>query len=1046
MRCPGCATENSDTARFCQGCGVRLASEGAEAVGVPPPVPAGLHPEGENRVVTLLFADMASSVEATRDLDAEDAAALVNELLQAMVAALAMHGGRVDHFLGDGLLGVFGIPEVCESDPERALLAALDLRTAAQRLGLSVRVGINTGEVYFGRVGSELYQEVTVMGPAVNVAARLEEAAAPDQIVVGEGTYRQTRGAFAFVPFQLAVKGLPGPLSAYSLQGRLLRPGKARGIEGRATPLVGRAAELAALRRALSEAAAGRGQLVLLLGEAGVGKSRLVAELRNCGLRIADPGLENWDRTPPDNPQSAIRDPQWTFLEGRCLERDVAASYGPFVDALRQCFGWGPEADEAERAGRLRGTLEDLDPGRAEEIAWAFGHLLASGPGGRAAGAVASGAPGEPAHLRHRIFRALRDFFLALARRGPLVLVLEDLHWADSLSLELAALLVEVLPASPILLVAASRPEPEAPWRQLAAAADRSAPGRCTALLLAELGAAAGGELVAALLPPGVVEPSLQEQLLAKSRGNPFFLEELVRSLLDAGALEQEAGEWRVRPGAGDIGVPESVQSLIQSRVDRLDPARKRLLQQASVIGRVFRPRVLAALAPEEPELEPALAELAARGLVVRERAAPEAEYAFKHVLIQEAVYATILRRHRVALHQRVVEQIEALYPAAPEFCEELAEHALRGGRPEKAAGYLLAAARKAQSLYANQEAARWYERALAASQAAPDPAAELAARAGLGETRFWMGDHRAAEAQFEAARALVPAADPRGAAALTCQLADAVQWQAQPERAIVIAGEGLAALGEDRFNPEAVNLLEVLMRSCWARGDLDGARRYAAELEALLPAVPYFDAVYQAYYGLAWVALRSRDLAAADGWLRTMEQVCLERRNEIGLARCYHGLGDVARARDDFGAAAEWFARSLACCERTGDAHLLMEGHLERAHALLMAGGDAGEAERHAARGLALADEMIRAGGSTGAPGLCDMIGRAYLERGALDPALRYFGRALEFGRHPDPAGALRNLEQLYARAGQPDAFRAFCERTGHAGPPATEAASGAR
>jgi class 3 adenylate cyclase/DNA-binding SARP family transcriptional activator len=343
----------------------------------PHPPPAAAIPEGENRLVTVLFADMCRYLETTRDLEPEDTAELVSRLLEAMAAAVRQHEGQIDRFQGDGVLAVFGVPQAHEEDAERAIRAAMSIRAAAHDLGLEVRVGVNTGTVYAGAVGSEQHQEVTVIGPAVSLAARLQEQAQPGEILVGEATYRQTRRAFEFIPRQIGVKGLPGPIAVYRVESARAHPEKSRGIEGLRAALIGREEELAKLQAALESVLQGKGQMVSLIGEAGVGKSRLVAELRQgVGGRVKGVGEE----TPEPTPFTLPPTPLW--LEGCCVELGITASYGPFLDLLRGYFGWQPEDGEAARAARISTALRelvgqgDLSEAQLAEIEPLLGNLL----------------------------------------------------------------------------------------------------------------------------------------------------------------------------------------------------------------------------------------------------------------------------------------------------------------------------------------------------------------------------------------------------------------------------------------------------------------------------------------------------------------------------------------------------------------------------------------------------------------------------------------------------------------------------------------------
>jgi class 3 adenylate cyclase/tetratricopeptide (TPR) repeat protein len=998
--------------------------------------PSPAEQRGENRVVTVLFADMSRSVETMQDLLPEDAAALVDRLLRAMVEVLVRYEGHVDRFLGDGLLAVFGVPQAHEDDPERAIRAALEIRDAAHRLGVEVSAGINTGEVYLGELGSEQHHEKTVIGRAVNLGARLQEAAEPGQILVGAATHRQTHRAFAFTPRSLSVQGISQPVTAYALEGGLSRPEKARGIEGLRAELIGRDEELARLRRAMAEVLQGEGRIVSLIGEAGLGKSRLVAELKEIALVAAD-------RPPPtdDGPT-----PLW--LEGRCLELGMTTGYWLVVDIFRDHFAWLPDEDDVSRGERLVEWLQELvaqgalTMERVEEIGPLLGQLLSLRFGNEWDDRLAHASPEQ---IKHRTFMAIRDLLVALCRIQPVILVCEDLHWADSLSLELISHLMETLaeadsplPGSgqgglPLLILCVHRPEREHKSWQLATIASRKCPERHAEIVLRELTPPNSRRLVESLLRGENLGAPAKELILEKAQGNPFFVEEVVRSLIVSGLIYREGEVWKAREGIESVAVPDSVQSVILSRVDRLEPDLRGVLESASVIGRVFRPRLLESMTHGSGDLNRALWELERQSLIYQERVIPEEEYSFKHVLTQETIYQYSLRRRRTVLHREAAEAIEALYPERlEEFYDPLARHYSRSGYLPKAVEYLLKAGERALRLYANQEAIHDFESALRCLEQLPaeerDLLSERTVHERLGDVLFRTGDHAGAEGQFRLALNLTPGEDVRRFAALTAKLADTIHWQGHLERAIHFARAGLAVLGEERANPEGANLLEVIMRSCWARDDLEGARQYSDQLQAILPRVPYFDAIYMSYYALAWVEVRTRQYEAGERWLQEMERVCGEHQNENGLARCYHGLGDLWRYRGEYQRASDWLARSLAYCERTGDAHYLLEGHLERALCLIYLDGSPDEIDQHIQRGMRIAREMGKTRAVTSVSGLCGLLGDAYWAKGDPQKAIAYYRQALEPGTHPAPLRVLGKLDRVYTLLDRHEEFRSFC------------------
>ena len=777
MLCPDCQHENPSGAKFCSECGTRLPSGclqcgtalvpnarfcfacGALVGSGRPVTPSPLAPpapvvvgtalgtptlgleaqfaamrqamptalqgrllaeaDGENRLLTILFSDLTSSVKTTAHLAPEDAAALVNEVLKAMVDAVLEHDGRISRLLGDGMLALFGTPLTHESDPERAILAAMRIRESVRKLGLNVTAGINTGEVYLGAVGGEGHREITAMGAAINLAARLREHAQPGEIVIGEATYHHTRRAFALSPRLVEAKGFPAPVRAYLVERRLERPEKVRGVEGLHAELIGRDEELGKLVSALDEVRSGRGQLVSIIGEAGVGKSRLVADLSQAALADAE------------------RAPRW--FEGRCLDIGMAVSYWPFLDFFRSCFGWRVEDDEAERAARLVTTLSrlvqegSLSTERYRELVPLIADLLSVELGED--WPTVSHASAEQA--RQQTMLAIRDVVLALARRGGLVLVLDDLHWADSSSLDMVSLLMESLTLAPLLLVCAYRPDPEHRSRHLGTVGARKCADRYTEIRLRELTPRQSRQLIASLLQIEDLSPEMAQLILEKAQGNPFFVEEVVRALIEAGAVyRDDEGAWRARPELGGVAVPESIQGVILSRVDRLQNDSRRVLQSASVIGRVFRRRLLARVANHEADLDQALAELEERALIYEGRVTPEPEYSFQHQLTQETVYRNLLRRQRQGFHRQVAEAIEALYAdGLDEFYEQLAYHYDRADDAARAVEYLVKAGQKAATQYANREAVTHFDRALelTTTDAAAEPIRLLRGQSHLG-------------------------------------------------------------------------------------------------------------------------------------------------------------------------------------------------------------------------------------------------------------------------------------------------------------------------
>jgi DNA-binding SARP family transcriptional activator/class 3 adenylate cyclase len=427
-----------------------------------PPLPL----EGEKRIVTVVCVDIGRSLATMGRLGPEEEASLIARFLDLVGEVLPRYGGHVGRTLGTGVLGILGAAQTRESDPELAIRAATEIRREAQALGYQVTAGINTGQVYLSGADAE------PVGTVVDLAVRLMAQAEAGQILVGTSTYRLARRAFELIPLLLDTKGRGEPVAAYRVERLLPHPRKAGGIEGLRTELVGRDWELARLQDAFAQVVQGRGQMVSLIGEAGVGKSRLVAELRE---RALTPG--------GDGPL-----PLW--LEGRCLELGTPTSYTPFVDILREYLAWRPEARERRRRERIAHALqrmverEDLSEERAQEIGSLLGRLLSVRWHERRGDELEDG---DPEQIRHRTFTAMYDWILALSNQRPVVLVFEDLHWADTLSLDLISLLMEGLQSHSLLMLCVYRPVREHRCHHLATIAAQKCGARYTELNLREL-------------------------------------------------------------------------------------------------------------------------------------------------------------------------------------------------------------------------------------------------------------------------------------------------------------------------------------------------------------------------------------------------------------------------------------------------------------------------------------------------------------------------------------------------------------------------------
>jgi class 3 adenylate cyclase/tetratricopeptide (TPR) repeat protein len=672
--------------------------------------------EGERRIVTILFCDVKGSTAMAEHLDPEEWAEVMNEAFQYLIQPVYRYEGTVARLMGDAILAFFGAPVAHEDDPVRAVLAALDIVDGIQPfadqirreygMDFNVRVGINTGPVVVGEVGSELAGEYTAMGDAVNLAARMEEAAGPGAILLAEDTYRLVEPLFDFEPLgSIEARGKSEPVMAYRVLGRKLYPGSLRGIEGLASPLVGRRSELDALRRAFDELRLGRGQILALIGEAGLGKSRLLEELRAYAR-------EHTVETIP-------------WVESRGISYDVARPYGLFQQHVRQ-FSDLHDGDTPEIVrAKVSEGFKNFDPEIQETIIRATELMLFSRTG-------PDGPPLEGEALKDEIFSCVLTVFRESARANPLVMVFDDLHWSDAASVELLIHLFQLADQVPVLFLCAFRPYRSSPAWKAKIAAETDYPHRYTQLNLSPLSAEESGVLIDNLLSISELPEELRQAVLRKAEGNPFFIEEVVRTLIESGLVHRdESGmHWQASPQAATemaLSIPDTLQALLLARIDRLEKEARRTLQLASVIGRSFYYRVLQAIADMQHNLDKQLLELQ-RAELIREGARwPELEYMFRHELTRDAAYNSILRRQRRLYHRTVGETIENLFPdRLEEEAHRLAYHFEQALEAPKALKYYRLAGDKAARLYANQEAADHYRGAISFARRLDAPGEEL--------------------------------------------------------------------------------------------------------------------------------------------------------------------------------------------------------------------------------------------------------------------------------------------------------------------------------
>jgi class 3 adenylate cyclase/tetratricopeptide (TPR) repeat protein len=1003
--------------------------------------------EGERKQVTVLFADLKGSMELLANRDPEAAGKLVDPVLEHMMEAVHHYEGTVNRIMGDGIMALFGAPLAHEDHAVRACYAALRMQDRvkqyaegvrrAEAVSIQIRVGLSSGEVVVRAIGDDL--QMDVVGQPANLAARVEQLATPGSILLTSDTLRLAEGYVRVASLgPINIKGLPEPVEVYELTGAgtartRLQASALRGL----TRFVGRDAEVDHLRRILARADAGHGQVVAIVGEAGVGKSRLVYEFTH-----------------------AHRLQEWLILEAPSVSYGKASSYLPVIGLLKSYFKIGDRDDHREMREKVAGKVFTLDESLRpllpallsllhvpiEDSVW---HAL------------------DPLLRRQRTLDAVKRLLLRESHVQPLLLVFEDLHWVDGETQALLSSLVETLSSVRLLLLVSYRPEYEHHWGSKAAYSQ---------LRLDSLPAESAAELLAALLGPDPSLAPLTEMLV--KRGNPFFLEEMVRTLVETRALVGERGAYRLTQPVEELQVPATVQTMLEARIDRLSPAQKQLLQAASVIGKDVPYPLLAAVVQQPEEiLRRELAELQEAEFLYETQLFPDLEYTFKHALTHEVAYGSLLRDRRRQLHAQITAAIEELYAdRLSEHVERLAHHALRGQLWDQAVRYGRQAGARAFDRSAAKEALIHFEHARVALQELPEnpertrqlidlcfdqrnalfalgefvqmgkvlnESHSLAETLGdqrrlgwalayLAHRYSFLGEHARAIDAGESARRVAEALDDLGLRVVANYYVGQALWFAgDPHRAADSLRAAIAliegpAFGE-RFGMTALSAVVARWALAEVLAEQGGfAEAIAAGEEGLRIAqtAGHRQSEIYARYGLGYAHLRHGDFAAASRVLEPGLALCRDLEVRVALPFIAASLGSaylwLGRAPD----AVTLLEEAIAAFTRMAiqGLHSLSTTFLAEAYLEL---GRVGEAREQAEQALALARVQRERGWEAWAlrllgaiharkPADAEQAGEAYREALTI---------ATELGMRPLVAHCHIDLYGLHFRAGQHEA-----------------------
>jgi len=987
-RCPACQSPNPPDNRFCHKCGASLEAPVSPRTYTPKHLAEKILTsasalQGERKQVTVLFVDVSGFTSLSERLDPEDVHGLMSRAFELMLAEVHRNEGTVNQFLGDGIMALFGAPIAHEDHARRAVRAALGIERALagyQReltprgITFRARQGLNTGLVVVGSIGGDLRMDYTAVGDTTNVAARLQQTGEPGRITISEATHRLVRGYFETRRIgDIHLKGKAEPVSAWEIVGEhetrtRLEVESERGL----TPFVGRERELTRLLDAFEQARAGEGQAVFLVGEAGIGKSRLLIELRR---RVGD---------------------RAAWQEGHCLSFGSAMAFHPLLDLVRRRFGIEETDDEAAIGAKIeRGVAETgEDPA---PVAPYLRALLSVNPGDSEVRAM------SPAQRRGETFEAVRRLLVRAAERQPQVLVIEDLHWMDSASEQFLATLVDSIPALRVLLIFTYRPGYANPF------GERS---YFTRIVPAALSAEDSARMAAAVLDADGLPDALRSLIGAKGEGNPFYVEELVKSLEESGVLRREGGRLILSQPLAALAIPGSIHDVIAARIDRLADAPKRVLQLAAVIGREFTRRLVDRLAEIRERTDDFLRELTALELILERRLYPELAYMFKHALTQDVAYDSLLVQRRRELHALVGRAIEELYgDRVTEHHEMLAHHFSKAEDWPRALDYLIKAAEKASQAFGLRQALALYGDALVAAGHLEDrvPAATLIAIHRARADLFWgLGEFVNSRDEAERLVALTGRLHDRPAeAGALVQVASALQWIEDFPTAHERVREAIEIA-------EAVGAQGPLAGGLYIRGYMNAVngRLDVAETDlgrALEIGRSMGDANRQALV-LHLIALKRgwqgqfrESLVLGDEGIRLARQ----HRLAIPLLRCLWNQGIACHEMGHHDRALAVLAEGLALAEKLGD-DAYISRYLNTVGFVRIDCGDFAAGIELSERSYEVTAESSRAGHGTGAERRAFIRNNeadVFLALGELSAAAQALGEAFHVVQHPPPS-----------------------------------------
>ncbi len=1009
LQCKKCSFHNPPGMRFCGNCGTPLtpfdepATRKVKKVGQIQTMmgtgllerfrEAGLEASGQRRNVTVLFVDLTGYTPLSESLDPEVLYEIVQKYIRTLADSVHNFDGMVDKLTGDGLMALFGAPLAYENNAERAIRAALEMEEAVSHLNLefrdqlqghqlAVHMGINNGTVVVGGVGNERIMNYTAIGDTVNIAARLEEISQAGEILVSENIFRRTQPLFEFrEPKLTELKGIKDPIYIYQVSGFKANPGSTRGLQELGGTYVGHKSEIHQIQKMISQLVNDKvGSLLLVTGEAGIGKSRMMREI-----------------------QSRLLDEQVNVMIGHTLTYRKSIPYWIFQDVFRNLWQLKQFGGEIRHEVMIS-VIEELMGEEADQVLPYLEYLMGMHISDEHIAKGIEHLDGE--QLRLRIFLTVRRVLVKIARRKPVVLVLDDLHWADEGSLDLINFLIDAVEEEPIMIYGISRPYEGGAVERIRSHAEKALSSQRSLFIeLKALAIAETHELFEIMIQMEDFPAEFREYIIRRSAGLPLYMEEILRMLIEDNVIYFQDDTWRMNPSAKleEVGVPETLQGLILARFDRLNLTQRHVIQSAAVIGNPFSVNVLDKMLDKysRKEILDTLNYLAQHDFIEPQSYGLSRGYRFRHGLVSDAIYSTLLARERKNLHQQVAEAIESVNKGhLEEQVEILAHHYSRSYQLDRALSYLVMAGKKAMRDFANEQARQHFVTALGLlSKIGYTTELAYDIQTGLGDILVVNGEYPAARSHYSTALEIIlEDGTPfwlQHQSTLHRKIATTFERQGDYEKALarLQAAEMVLTESDESDQIELASIYNDIGWTHFRRGNVDVAETHLMNALEIVMDTDEYQVIASIYNRLGGIYFTKGDMDKADFYTRQSLDL-REKMGELALAaRSYNNLGLIAWKRGRLTDAMSYFERSFETQKELGDIEVLIELNTNLGF-LQMEYGRPELAERYILEAI----EMARKVGHSHHLSTCYVhLTELYLQMSAYDKALEYREKAAQ-------------------------------------------------